>query len=377
MSLTLLTKKSIKTVRFSESELSEFSQTLRSRVYGHFKSTGRSKFATPSMVVKTILLVSLYLVPFVLITTGVASTTFQMFACFFLSGLGMAGVGMGVMHDAIHGSYSKNPRINKWVGHTLDMVGASSIVWKLQHNVLHHSYTNIDDHDDDINAPFFLRFSPNAPQNSLHKYQHLYAWFFYSLSTLSWVTVKDFIRLKRYYDKGLIKNKQEYRKNVLKILAWKIGYFSIILGLPLVFAPFSVGMLLLGYIMMHFVTGFTITMVFQIAHIVEDVDFPIPDSEGVVEGERILHQLATTCNFAPNNRFLFWFIGGLNYQVEHHLFPDICHIHYREIAPIVKATAEEFNIPYHSKPHFLPAVLDHFKMLYVLGNMPKVEPVKV
>lgn len=376
MSLTLLTKKSIKTVRFSESELSEFSQTLRSRVYGHFKSTGRSKFATPSMVVKTILLVSLYLVPFVLITTGVASTTFQMFACFFLSGLGMAGVGMGVMHDAIHGSYSKNPRINKWVGHTLDMVGASSIVWKLQHNVLHHSYTNIDDHDDDINAPFFLRFSPNAPQNSLHKYQHLYAWFFYSLSTLSWVTVKDFIRLKRYYDKGLIKNKQEYRKNVLKILAWKIGYFSIILGLPLVFAPFSIGMLLLGYIMMHFVTGFTITMVFQIAHIVEDVDFPIPDSEGVVEGERILHQLATTCNFAPNNRFLFWFIGGLNYQVEHHLFPDICHIHYREIAPIVKATAEEFNIPYHSKPHFLSAVLDHFKMLYVLGNMPKVEPVK-
>jgi linoleoyl-CoA desaturase len=376
MSITLLKKKSIKTVRFSESELSEFSQTLRSRVYGHFKSTGRSKYATPSMVIKTVILVSLYLVPLALITTGIASTTLQMFACFFLSGLGMAGVGMGVMHDAIHGSYSKNLLVNKWVGHTLDMVGASSIVWKLQHNVLHHSYTNIDDHDDDINAPFFLRFSPNAPQNNLHKYQHLYAWFFYSLSTLSWVTVKDFIRLKRYYEKGLIKNKQEYRKNVLKILAWKIGYFSIILGLPLIFAPFSFGMLLLGYIMMHFVTGFTITMVFQIAHIVEDVDFPIPDSEGVVEGERILHQLATTCNFAPNNRFLFWFIGGLNFQVEHHLFPDICHVHYREIAPIVKATAEEFNIPYHSKPHFLSAVFDHFKMLYVLGNMPKVEPVK-
>jgi linoleoyl-CoA desaturase len=190
------------------------------------------------------------------------------------------------------------------------------------------------------------------------------------------VTVKDFIRLKRYYKKGLIKNEQDYRKNVLKIIAWKLGYFSIILGLPLVFAPFSAGMLLLGYLAMHFVTGFTITMVFQIAHIVEDVDFPMPDSEGVVEGERILHQLATTCNFAPNNKLLFWFVGGLNYQVEHHLFPDICHIHYREIAPIVKATAEEFNIPYHSKPHFLSAVLDHFKMLYVLGNMPKAVPVK-
>lgn len=328
------------------------------------------------MVVKTILLISLFIVPFILITTGVASTTFQMFACFVLSGFGMAGVGMGVMHDAIHGSYSKNKTINKWVGHTLDMVGASSIVWKLQHNVLHHSYTNIDDHDDDINAPFFLRFSPNAPHNQLHKYQHLYAWFFYSLSTLSWVTAKDFIRLKRYYKKGLIKSEAEYKKTLLKLIAHKIAYFSVFLVLPLVFSPFSPGMIILGYILMHFVTGFTITMVFQIAHIVEDVDFPLPNEFGIVEGERILHQLATTCNFAPNNTVLFWFIGGLNYQVEHHLFPDICHVHYREISKIVKATAEEYNVPYHSKPHFLLAVLDHFKMLYILGNNPKLEPVK-
>lgn len=329
------------------------------------------------MVIKSLLLVSLYLVPLVLISTGVASTTFQLFVCFVLSGFGMAGVGMGVMHDAIHGSYSKNPKINKWVGYTLDMIGASSIVWRMQHNVLHHSYTNIDDHDDDINAPFFLRFSPNAPQNNLHKYQHLYAWFFYSLSTLSWVTAKDFVRLKRYYKKGLMKSEKDYRQAVLKLIACKLGYFSIILGLPLIFSPFSADMILFGYLAMHFVTGLTITLVFQIAHIVEDVNFPLPDSNGIVDGERILHQLATTCNFAPNNKFLFWFVGGLNYQVEHHLFPDICHVHYRDIAPIVKATAEEYNIPYHSKPKFVMAVLDHFKMLYVLGNMPKLEPVKV
>ena len=328
------------------------------------------------MVIKTVLLVALFIVPFALIITGVASTTLQMFACYILSGFGMAGVGMGVMHDAIHGSYSKNKSINKWVGHTLDMVGASSIVWKLQHNVLHHSYTNIDDHDDDINAPFFLRFSPNAPHNQLHKYQHLYAWFFYSLSTLSWVTAKDFIRLKRYYKKGLIKSEGEYKKTVIKLVFHKIAYFAVFLALPLIFSPFSPGIILLGYILMHFVTGFTITMVFQIAHIVEDVDFPLPNEFGVVEGERILHQLATTCNFAPNNRFLFWFIGGLNFQVEHHLFPDICHVHYREISKIVKATAEEFHVPYHSKPHFLPAVLDHFKMLYILGKTPKLETVK-
>ncbi|MGM0944597.1 MAG: fatty acid desaturase family protein [Bacteroidota bacterium] len=328
------------------------------------------------MVVKTVVLLSLYLLPIAAVIFGLATETWQLFACFVLAGFGMAGVGMGVMHDANHGSYSQNPTVNKWVGYTLNFVGASSTVWKIQHNVLHHSYTNIDEHDDDINAPFFLRFSPSAEKNGLHKYQHLYAWFFYSLSTIGWVTAKDFVRLTRYHRKGLVKGKNAYRNNLLKIIAWKLGYFAVILGLPMIFSPFSAGMIFLAFIAMHAVTGFVITMVFQTAHIVPEVEFPIANEDGIVEGERMLHQMATTCNFAPNSRVLEWFIGGLNYQVEHHLFPDICHVHYREISKIVKATAEEFNVPYYSKPNFVGAVLDHFKMLYLLGNSPELEPVK-
>ena len=328
------------------------------------------------MVFKTVFLLSLYIVPIALVILGIAQTTFQLYACFVLAGLGMAGVGMGVMHDANHGSYSKNPTVNKWVGYTLNSVGASSTVWKIQHNVLHHSFTNIDEHDDDINAPFFLRFSPSAKKNFLHKFQHLYAWIFYSLSTISWVTAKDFIRLTRYHKMGLVKGENAYRNNIFKLIAWKLGYFIVALGLPLLFAPFSAGQIILAYIVMHAVTGFVITMVFQTAHIVPEVEFPLPNSEGIVEGERMLHQLATTCNFAPNSRVLEWFIGGLNYQVEHHLFPDICHVHYRDISKIVKATAEEYQIPYYSKPNFFGAVYDHFRMLYLLGNSPELEPVK-
>lgn len=328
------------------------------------------------MVLKTVLLLSLYIVPLVLVILGVATTTFQLFACFIIAGLGMAGVGMGVMHDANHGSYSKNQKVNKWLGYTLNLVGANATIWKIQHNVLHHSFTNIEEHDDDINAPFFLRFSPNSEKNGLHKYQHLYAGFFYSLSTLSWITVKDFVRLSRYHKMGLVKGENAYRKTVWKLIAWKLGYFLVALGLPLIFAPFPVWQILLAYVAMHAVTGFVITLIFQTAHVVPDVDFPLPDENGIVEGERMLHQLATTCNFAPKSRLLEWYIGGLNYQVEHHLFPDICHVHYREISKIVKATAEEFQIPYYSKPHFLGAVYDHFKMLYLLGNSPEMEPVK-
>lgn len=328
------------------------------------------------MILKTIVLLSLYLVPYSLVIFGVAETTFQLFACFILAGLGMAGVGMGVMHDANHGSYSKNPKVNKWLGYTLNLVGANATVWKIQHNVLHHSFTNIDEHDDDINAPFFLRFSPNAEKNNLHKFQHFYAWFFYSLSTLSWITVKDFMRLSKYHKMGLVKGKNAYRNTVWKLIGWKLGYFMVALGLPLIFAPFPAWQILLAYVAMHAVTGFVITLIFQTAHVVPEADFPLPDEEGIVEGERMLHQLATTCNFAPKSRFLAWYIGGLNYQIEHHLFPDICHVHYREISKIVKATAEEYQIPYYSKPNFIRAVFDHFKMLYLLGNSPKMEPVK-
>lgn len=327
------------------------------------------------MIIKTVVMVSLYFTPIILIATGVANQTWQLFACYILSGFGMAGIGMGVMHDAIHGSFSKNPTVNKLLGYTLNMVGANATVWKLQHNVLHHSYTNISEGDDDINAPFFLRFSPNAKKNSLHTYQHWYTWFFYGLSTVSWVTSKDFIRLKRYYDMGLMKGKNVYRNSVLKIIAWKIVYFAFILALPIIFSPFSVGQILLAYLILHFITGLSISLVFQTAHIMPNVDFPAMDEHGIVEGERMLHQLVTTSNYAEKSRVFAWMIGGLNHQVEHHLFPDICHVHYRKIAPIVKATAAEYNIPYHTKKTFFDALISHFQMLKYLGNSEMV-PVK-
>lgn len=320
------------------------------------------------MIIKTCVMVTLYVTPILLLATGVANQTWQLFACYILSGFGMAGIGMGVMHDAIHGSFSKNPTVNKLLGYTLNMVGANATVWKIQHNVLHHSYTNISEGDDDINAPFFLRFSPNAPKNALHPFQHWYTWFFYGLSTVSWVTSKDFVRLTRYYKMGLMRGKNVYRNSILKIIAWKLGYFAFILGLPIAFSPFGVGEILLAYLVLHFITGLSISLVFQTAHIMPNVDFPEADEHGIVEGERMLHQLVTTSNYSEGSRVFAWMIGGLNHQVEHHLFPDICHVHYRKIAPIVKATAAEYNIPYHTKKTFFDALKSHFEMLRMLGN---------
>ncbi|WP_035468252.1 fatty acid desaturase family protein [Algoriphagus mannitolivorans] len=320
-------------------------------------------------------MLTLYFVPVLLVSTGLLTQTWQLFACFILSGFGMAGIGMGIMHDAIHGTYSSNPKINKLLGYTLNMVGANATIWKVQHNVLHHSFTNIHEGDDDLNVPFFLRFSPNAKKNLLHPYQHWYTWFFYGLSTLSWVTTKDFIRLDRYYKMGLFKGKNVYRNTFIKILLWKLVYFAFTLGLPILFSPFGVGEILLAFLALHFVTGLSISLVFQTAHIMPDVSFHLTDEHGMVEGERMIHQLMTTSNYAPKSRVFSWLIGGLNYQIEHHLFPDICHVHYKDISTIVKQTAAEYNLPYYSKKNFLHALKSHFKMLHYLGNYEAV-PVK-
>ena len=280
----------------------------------------------------------------------------------------MAGIGMGVMHDAIHGSYSKNKRINTLLGYSFNLIGANATVWKIQHNILHHTYTNIDEADDDLNAPFFLRFSPHAKHYWVHQYQHIYIWFFYSISTISWITTKDFVRLKRYRDMGFLAKKNEYKTALVGMTAWKLFYYSYALVLPMLMISQSWWLILLAFLCMHFVTGILVSIVFQIAHIMPVNDFPLPNSKGMMKNDWYAHQFATTSNFSPNSKLLFWLLGGLNYQVEHHVLPDVCHIHYKKLTKIVADTAEDFGMSYHVKKSMARAIIDHTKMLRLLGK---------
>lgn len=282
----------------------------------------------------------------------------------------MSGIGMGVMHDAIHGSYSKHKKVNTLLGYTFNLIGANSSVWKIQHNVLHHTYTNIDHADDDLNAPFFLRFSPHAKHYWLHRFQHIYIWFFYGISTISWVTTKDFVRLKRYRNMGFLAKKGEFNKILAAMIGWKLLYYSYALIIPMIMLPMSWWIVLLGFVGMHFVTGLLVSIVFQVAHIMPQNEFPLPDKDGNMENNWYRHQFETTVNFSPNSNILFWFIGGLNHQIEHHVLPDVCHIHYKKLTPIVMETAKEFDMPYHVKSSFIRAIRDHVQMLRNLGKKP-------
>lgn len=356
----------------------DFFVTLTQRVNGHFKTNNLERTANAEMVIKTIFMFSLYLIPYFLLIGGITSNPWGMLGLCVLMGFGMAGIGLSIMHDANHGSYSTKPWVNNLLGLSLNLVGGHDLNWKIQHNVLHHTYTNVHDVDEDISPRGVLRMAPESKWRGIHKFQHYYAWFFYGLMTFVWVIVKDFDRIIKYQRDGLVKKQRTtaVRQWIIMIVT-KLIYFTYIFVIPMWLLPITFWQAFAGFFVMHYIGGFILAMIFQPAHVVEGTEYPMPDEHGNLENNWAIHQLHTTTNFGHREKIFSWYVGGLNYQVEHHLFPNICHVHYRDIAKIVEQTAKEFGLPYKSKDTFFEAVVAHARQLKMLSEKPVAKETRV
>ncbi len=355
--------------RFSNNKDKDFNATLRERVNAYFADKEIGVHANTSAIIKSVVMLSMYFLPFIALFAFGITNTWLFISMWIIMGFGAAGIGVNIMHDANHGAYSSSKTVNNLMGLWMNVIGGNAGTWKLQHNVLHHTYTNVDGVDHDIAGPPMLRFSPHQPRKAMHKYQYIYAWFLYGLMTLFRSFVTDFTNAWRFKNFGLLRNDKDFRKLVWNIVMWKAIYFTYILVLPLIFLPVSPGLVILGFLSMHFVTGLTLALIFQCAHVVDDCEFPLPNENGVMDNNWAVHQLATTANFSPKSRIFSWFVGGLNFQVEHHLFQHICHTHYRDLSKIVSSTAKEFGIQYNTQKNFVIAVWNHGKMLKRLGTV--------
>lgn len=356
-------------IQFSKDHNTEFYKTLKSRVNAYFKENNIAKTANLAMVIKTIVLMCLFLTPYAfLYLTGLS--TYVYLSLWAIMGFGMAGVGLSIMHDANHGAYSRKPWVNTIIGNVIILLGGSARNWRVQHNVLHHTFTNVFDHDEDIDPPVpVLRFSPRSKHRSIHKFQHLYAWFFYGLMTLFWYISKDYQQAFRYKKKGLVGALGiSFKQHLFRIILLKLFYTFLFLFCPLYFGGSAWQISLFGFLIMQFICGLVLAVIFQPAHVVPVSTYPVPNDSGVVEADWAVSQLYNTANFAPKSKLFSWFVGGLNFQVEHHLFPSICHIHYKKISKIVEQTAKEYMLPYHSYKTFIKALSEHTKMLKALGK---------
>jgi linoleoyl-CoA desaturase len=349
----------------------DFSAALNKRVNDYFKSNKLSRHANTEMIAKTFCMFTAYFLPYGLIISGTVTGVLPMLGCLIIMSLGLAGVGLSVMHDANHGAYSSRNWLNTLIGYSLNLVGANAFNWKLQHNVLHHTFTNVHDEDEDISPRGALRLTPYSEWKKMHRYQFIYAWFLYGLMTIVWLFFKDFVRIVRYHKTGLAKKQNaNITHEWIILIVSKLIYISYIFVIPLLFTSLAWWQIILGIFVMHYIAGFILAIIFQPAHVIEGTEFPIPDDNNSLENNWAVHQLLTTTNFGNSSRWFSWYVGGLNFQIEHHLFPNICHVHYRKIAGIVKETAAEFGLPYKSTRTFMQALIKHGRLLKQLGVRP-------
>jgi linoleoyl-CoA desaturase len=360
----------MKTIEFkSQNEhQTAFAAELKKNVHAYFKANNLSMKATWRFYTKAIVMLSFYIGSFVLLLTT-SIPVWVSILLVLIMGIGEAGIGMSIMHDGAHGSVSKKDWVNKLFASTIVLLGSNAINWKIQHNMLHHRYTNIYGFDQDILTKGIIRLSDHAPLKPYHRYQFIYAFFLYGLMTLSKL-VADFKQLFLFNKEGIMEEQRiKLRKELVKLIVIKSIYLMIIVGLPLFVTDFKWWQILIGFSIMHITAGIIMSAIFQMAHVVIGAQQPLPDENNIIQNEWHVHQLCVTVDFAPNNKLLSWYAGGLNFQIEHHLFQYICHIHFKAIAPIIKRTAQKYGYDYQVNSSFSKAIKSHIKRLKDLGRM--------
>lgn len=355
----------VKRLKFDKDN--SFQAELQRRVDEFFESTGRRKRDCPEMYLKTaILLVSFAALYGALVFW--AQTGWQALVLSVFLGLAAAGIGFNIQHDGSHQAYSNASWVNWLTSLTLELIGASSYNWRWKHTVFHHMYTNITGYDTDLEVGALRRLTPHQPWLPFHRWQAYYLWPLYGVIAIRWQLYDDFHDVLT----GRIGNYPYPRptgRDLITFLAGKALFLTLVFGIPLLFhsfwavvACYSVSALVLSVVM---------SVVFQLAHAVEEVEFPLPQAEtGRISQAWAIHQAETTVNFARQNRMLSWFLGGLNFQIEHHLFPRICHVNYPAISPIVKQTCQEFGVPYIEHQSVWSGIASHFRWLHRMGRPP-------
>jgi linoleoyl-CoA desaturase len=342
-----------------------FQKTLNERVNAFLRENHLPARDVPAMYLKTAIALAWWLGTYLLLLLGGFPPVVNIAFCLVWA-LSIASIGFNVMHDANHGGYSNHPFVNKLVSLSAELLGMSGFRWRTKHNVWHHTYTNISGFDDDVETFGLMRLTPRAAWKPFFRVQAWYYPLIYSFIAFDFI-LRDFMMvLSGKSDANHVYPKMSAGDQMV-FWAGKLFFVTIMFVLPLQVFPWW--QVLIGFFLVMLTVGLVMGVVFQLAHINQDVAFPEPvGSPRHIENEWAVHQVETTADFAPRNPLLSWYVGGLNYQIEHHLLPHICHLNYPRLAPIVQATCEEFGIRYQCYSTWREAFAAHLRELRLLGQ---------
>ena len=348
----------------------DFYNSLKKSVDSYFTTNSIKKTGNWELYTKTLVLVPMAI--------GIYATLLLVPTMPILAALGLcilfalvaASIGFNVMHDACHGSYSTKSWVNDLVGLSLNALGGNAYIWKFKHNVIHHTYTNIEGLDDDIANHPILRMCSSQKWKPAHRFQSTYLLVVYAISTIAWMFVLDYVK---YFSKKIHTSDMPKMSMKEHTIFWvsKVLYNIFYVALPIYFV--GVTNWFVGFMVMHAVLGIVTAIVFQLAHVVEEAKFEtLGIDETHIENEWAVHQLMGTANFARKDKLISWYVGGLNYQIEHHLFPRISHVHYPALSQIVKDACEQFDIVYNESPTMWRAIVSHFSLINQMGKKPQM-----
>jgi linoleoyl-CoA desaturase len=347
-----------------------FHADLKRAVDGYFVRTGRSPRGGLALGVQGLVLLTWLGGSWALLVfAGPGPVTAVLLAI--STGLAVAGVGFGVMHDANHGASSGRRWLNRLLAYSVDLIGGSSYLWRQRHNLLHHTWPNVAGLDADGDAGAFLRLAPTQPLRWAHRWQWLYAWPLYGIFALKWWVADDWKELASGRVGGHAYARPRGRELAFLLLG-KLAFYGWAIVVPFALHPTLAALGL--WLLASATAGVVLSTVFQLAHCVEDTAHPDARGGLALGEDWAAHQVRATVDFARGNRLLGWYVGGLNFQVEHHLFPKVSHVHYRALSPLVEEVCRAHGVPFQARPTLRAAVAANLRWLRALGRLPVVAP---
>jgi linoleoyl-CoA desaturase len=351
---------------FANKSQSEFYPALKIKVNDYFKQNNITPYANGFMVFKIVFFLLGLAGAYVALVFGGFPLPIT-YLLWILLGLFTAFAAVNIGHDAIHGAISSNSTINSLLGYIFDIAGANSYMWNITHNIQHHTFTNIEGHDGDIESVPSVRLSPHRKRLKINRLQHIYTFILYGFTSLIWVFYKDYRGFFKTNFGKSVKRKHPVSEYVI-LIVFKAIYYAVFLIVPLILLDFLWWQVLIGFFLMHFVEGICLAIIIQLSHLVENVEFPLPDKDGDMYDSWAVHQMRTTADYARDNSLVRFLFGGLNFHIEHHLFQNICHVHHKPLSVIVKQTAEEHHVPYHDYATLSAALVSHIRFLKKRGR---------
>lgn len=338
---------------------------MRQKIRQYLETQEETRYGNQAMHRKALILALSLLAAYVLILVDPLHGGWSLLPVALL-GILITALLFNIAHDASHGAFSSTPKINRLLSHSWDFFGMSSYVWNLKHNLSHHSRTNVHGGDMDIEQGFLLRLDPHTECRWYHCWQHIYAPILYAHFGFFVIFIRDFQMMarKRFGNRNI---PQHPRSGWISLIAGKVWFLFWFGVLPHLVIERAWTEILLGQYLCLIIAGIYAVLTLVVPHINRGNSFPMPSEEGIIDGSWAEHQVEATMDFAVGSVVAQWFTGGLNTHVCHHVFPNICHIHYRHLTVLLRKTAEEYGLNYRAY-RFDEVLASHFLFLRDLGR---------